>query len=472
MAGYPPPGQNPYPPHGGPPPQGYPPQGYQGHPPQGQYPPPQHGQYPPQGHHPPQGHYPPQGHHPPPGGAQAQYYAPQGHPPQGQYPQGQYGAPRPGAPPYGYPPQGPPQGQYPPPQQGHYPPPQHGYAPQGHYPPQGHHPQPGYGAAPSGPPAQPSPGYAPGQMAQGDASREADSLRKAMKGFGTDELTLIEILSKPDALRMALICHTFYSRHKRNLDKDIEKECGGKFRDVMLALVRGPLMQDVYAVNKAIKGMGTNERLLNDVLLSRSNADMNAIKTAYKTTFGRTLEADVRGDLSMQTEQFFNLVLAATRAEENTPPNQYQHDQDMTQMWGAMGGNTGVPKHTVWHIITQRSDAQIRAISEDFPKKYNTALSAQITSHFSGHIRDALVHIVSKAVRPVLHDVLALEDTMAGMGTNDCLLIERLVRIHWNRHYMEQVKDGYMKKYGKPLRSRVASETRGDYEKALLAILQ
>ncbi|EFQ99415.1 annexin A7 [Nannizzia gypsea CBS 118893] len=457
MAGYPPPGQYPYPPQGGAPPQGYPPQGYPAH-----------------GQPPPQGQYPPQGQHPPPGGAQAQYYAPQGqHPPpphQGQYPpQGQYGAPPPGgAPPYGYPPQG----QYPPAQG--YPPqgyPPQGYPPQG-YPPQGYPQQPGYGAPPSGPPALPSPGYTPGQMAQGDASREADTLRKAMKGFGTDELTLIEVLAKPDPLQMALISHTFNSRHKRNLEKDIEKECGGKFRDVMMALVRGPLMQDVHAINKAIKGMGTNEKLLNDVLLSRTNADINAIKTAYKSTFGRTLESDVRGDLSMQTEQFFNLVLAATRCEESTPPNQYQHDQDIAQLWGAMGGNTGVPKTTVWQILTQRSNNQIRALCDDFPKKHNTGLSVQITSHFSGHIRDALMFMIGKAVRPVMHDVMALEDTMSGMGTNDCLLIERLVRIHWNRHHMEQVKQEYQTKYGRPLRTRVAGETRGDYEKALLTMLQ
>merc|ERR1711939_1041570 len=122
------------------------------------------------------------------------------------------------------------------------------------------------------PPAMPSPGYDPRAQAQGDASRDADALRAAMKGFGTDENALIRILAKPDPLQMALLKNTYNQRHRRDLEKDIRSETSKYFREGLVALVQGPLMHDVHSVHEAIKGLGTKESVLNDVLLGRSNA--------------------------------------------------------------------------------------------------------------------------------------------------------------------------------------------------------
>ncbi|WEW57100.1 hypothetical protein PRK78_002560 [Emydomyces testavorans] len=433
----------------------------------------QHQQQQPYGVPPPQGYYPPPQGYPPPAQypPQGQYAPPGQYPPQGQYP----------APQSNFPPQG---GQYPPPQQQAYgyssQPPPSGYnippsAPGYGAPPPGQHPgqffQPGYGA--HGVPAPPSPGYVPGQMATGrDATMDAEALRKAMKGFGTDETTLIDILSRPDPLYMALINDTYSKKIKRNLEQDIAKECSGHLEKVLLALVRGPLMQDVHAVHEAIKGIGTNESLLDNVLLSRSNADLKAIKQAYQRTFGKPMEADVRGDLSMATEQFYNNVMAAERAEESTPIDPNMVNQDSRTLYGAMPGNLGVPKSAIFPIFAQRSDAQLRAIDQAYRAQYNRDLEADISTYFSGHMKNVLVQILRGARDPVDRDARLLEESMAGIGTKNDLLIYRIVRIHWNREHMERVKMAYRHRYGKELRGRVAGETRGDFEKALLAILQ
>lgn len=293
-----------------------------------------------------------------------------------------------------------------------------------------------------------------------------------MKGFGTDELTLIETLARPDPLHMALINQTFKQRHNRDLETDIVKETSGKLEKVLVALVRGPLMQDVCAVHEAVKGVGTNEKLLNDVLIGRSNADMNAIKAAFSKKYSQNLEAFVRGDLSMATEQFFNVIMAANRAEESAPINPQEMDSDLSNFYGAMTGNMGVDRMIVSRTLAQRSNNQIRALADGYRSKHKVTLKEAVSKSFSGHMRESLILMVDRAVDPAMSDAMALEDCMAGLGTKDDLLIERIVRIHWNRQHLERVKDAYMKKYGKALRSRVAGETKGDYEKALLGILQ
>lgn len=140
-----------------------------------------------------------------------------------------------------------------------------------------------------------------------------------MKGFGTDEKTLIRVLSNKDPLQIEAIKSAYFRNFSRTLEKDIISETRGWFETGLVSIVRGPLLHDVHLLNSAMDGPGTKEKVLNDVLLSRSNADMRAIKSMYQHTFHKSLESAVKGDLSMKTERHFLIVLGANRAEDSAP---------------------------------------------------------------------------------------------------------------------------------------------------------
>jgi len=319
----------------------------------------------------------------------------------------------------------------------------------------------------------PSPGYDPRAQAQGDASRDADALRAAMKGFGTDENALIRILAKPDPLQMALLKNTYNQRHRRDLEKDIRSETSKYFREGLVALVQGPLMHDVHSVHEAIKGLGTKESVLNDVLLGRSNADMRAIKQAYQETYRRALETDVKGDLSMKTERLFSMVMAATRSDESAPVIPHELERDVTELHRAMDARVGTDQVTVCSILSQRSDGQIRALAHHWQQKYHNGLEKVIESEFSGHMKDALLLMVRRACDRIMSDAVQLEDAMAGFGTKDVLLVQRVVRVHWDRAHLDQVKRAYAHRYKKDLIQRVKGEIHTDkyYEALMVACL-
>ncbi|QIW94776.1 hypothetical protein AMS68_000294 [Peltaster fructicola] len=421
---------------------------YGGPPPPGQYggpPPPQ------QGYGAPQQPYG--------AGPQAPYGSHHGHhaPPP---PPGQYGAPPPG--PYGQPPTGqygPPPGQY-----GH---PQGQYgAAQGQYQP----PQP-YAAPSQGPAAPPSPGYIPGQTAQYDMTPAADQLRSAMKGFGTDEKALIAVLAPMDALQIAGVKQAFQARHRRDLMKDVRSETGGYFKEALEAVIRGPLEQDCFTIHEAIRGMGTKETALNDTLLGRSNADMNAIKMHYRQMFGRTLEQDVKGDLSMKTERLFEMVMAARRTEESVPVNHQQVEADVNEIYRATEGKVGSDALLVCSVFSSRSDAQLRAISQVYFDRYRKSLAEVIKKEFSGHMEEALLFILRNAEDRAHHDAELFEEAMKGMGTKESMLIRRIVMIHWDRNRMHQAKGAYHHYYKQELVHRVRGETSGDYGRFLEALV-
>ncbi|EMR61842.1 putative annexin a7 protein [Eutypa lata UCREL1] len=327
-----------------------------------------------------------------------------------------------------------------------------------------------YGA-PGGPPTPASLGYGAPQIIQWDARPDAQALRSAMKGFGTDEKTLVRVLATKDPLQIDAI-RDAYSRHiGRNLEKDIESETRGYLEQGLVALARGPLLNDVHLLRGAISGAGTNEDVLNDVLLGRSNADMHAIKSTYQRVFGRTLEADVKGDLSMKTEQHFMIVLGANRAEESAPVIPQAIDQEVQELYRATEGKMGTDEMLVCSILSTRSDSQIRAINETYERKFRRRLEDMIRKEFSGHMEDALLYQLRSAINKPVNAAKLLEDAMAGMGTKDHLLVSRVIRYHWDQRFMADVKRTYQDRYRKSLASRIKSETSGDYERMLLGCI-
>ena len=223
-------------------------------------------------------------------------------------------------------------------------------------------------------------GYGGPQHIQWDGSGDAQALRSAMKGFGTNEKALIQVLSNKDPLQIDVIRDTFRRNLKRNLIADLESETSGYFEKGLVQLARGPLMSDVHNLFDSMSGPGTKELVLNDVLLSRSNADIRAIKDAYQRTYHRSLEDTVKGDLSFKTERHFLMVLAANRAEDSAPVVQQQVDNDVMELYRATEGKMGTDEVLVCSILSSRNDNQIRAIAHAYKHKFNRDLEAVIKS--------------------------------------------------------------------------------------------
>jgi annexin A7/11 len=303
----------------------------------------------------------------------------------------------------------------------------------------------------------------------------AQKIAAAMEKYGTDDQTLIRELAKLDPLQITGLRQVYKSRVKGDLEKDVHHKTSGDYRDALLAIVQGPLLHDVHCIQRAIKGAGTNERMLNDALIGRSNADMRAIKVAYQHTFGKDMEAEVRNDLSMKTKDHFKMIMSATRNEESTPVYPQQTEQDVNALRAATGGRAGTDELMVYEMMTQRSDGQIRAIAQHYQQRFQTSLETVFQQEFSGHMKEALSLQLARATDRAMSDAVQLEEAMKGVGTKDELLIQRVVRLHWNRQHLDQVKRAYAYRFKTPadgLVKRVRGETSGNYKRLMLACLE
>jgi annexin A7/11 len=201
-----------------------------------------------------------------------------------------------------------------------------------------------------------------------------------MKGFGTDEKTLISILASRDPLQVVAIREAFNRIHHRSLEDDIKGETSGYFERGLVTLLRGPLVGDVKLLHEALHGPGTKEKVLNDVLLGRSNADLRAIRGEYHRTFHQDLAQAVGNDLSFKTKRHFEIVLQANRAEDAVSVNKPEVDRDVADLYNATEGKVGTDEIKVCSILSLRNDNQIRAIAHEYRQRYARSLEDVIKS--------------------------------------------------------------------------------------------
>jgi annexin A7/11 len=86
-------------------------------------------------------------------------------------------------------------------------------------------------------------------------------------------------------------------------------------------------------------------------------------------------------------------------------------------------------------------------------------------------MESALLQQVRCGTDRVMCNAMLLEAAMAGMGTKDHLLINRVVRFHWDKAHMQQVKAAYKHRYHKDLANTIRAEISGSYEMLMLALI-
>uniref|UniRef100_A0AAZ3RW25 Annexin n=1 Tax=Oncorhynchus tshawytscha TaxID=74940 RepID=A0AAZ3RW25_ONCTS len=482
-----------YPPSGGYPTQtgGYPPQPG-AYPPQAGGYPPQAGGYPPQaGGYPPQaGGYPPQaGGYPP----QAGGYPPQagGYPPQaGGYPSQQAGGyPQPGGgfpqgggfPPQGYPgcpapgqPQGYPGGPAPGQPQG-YP---GGPAP-------GQQPMPGYpGGAPATNPSMP--GYGGGVPATpyspainrgyrgvikdypgADPLRDVEVLRKAMKGFGTDEAAIIEILgSRSNKQRVPMVA-AYKTTYGKDLFHDLKSELTGNFEKLAIAMLQTPAKFDTSQLKEAIVGAGTDEACLIEILSSRSNAEIREINQMYKNEYGKKLEDAIINDTSGHFRRLLVSLCQGNRDErEQVDINMAK--QDAQKLYAAGENKVGTDESQFNAILCSRSRPHLRAVFNEYQQMSGRDIVKSICREMSGNVEDGMVAVVKCIRNTPEYFAERLHKSMAGAGTKDRTLIR--VMVTRSEVDMLDIRQAYQKTYGKSLYTAISGDTSGDYQKLLLKL--
>jgi len=154
---------------------------------------------------------------------------------------------------------------------------------------------------------------------------------------------------------------------------------------------------------------------------------------------------------------------------ESLAPNPQEVAADVEELYKAGQGKIGTNETVFLRIFTQRSIMHLRMVDAAYGQKYEKTLKHVIEKEFGGHVMKALKSILDYTMDRNLYFAELLDDSMKGSGTKDKMLIRNVA--HMRGPMREEIKTTYLRKYGKSLLQRIASETSGDYKKLLLEVV-
>ena len=322
------------------------------------------------------------------------------------------------------------------------------------------------------PPTMPPPNAIPVQpnlppIDQNRVDADAAALRKAMKGLGTDEKAIIQIVAnRTNRERLAMIA-SFKRQFNRDLIKDLKSELSGHFEDAVLALFKDPIEYDCYSLKKAMKGLGTNEDTLIEILASRPNYYINQIKQKYRVLYGKTLEEELSSELSGDLKKVMLTLASATRSD-NTNADITDCTNKVDQLYKAGEKRWGTDEKVFYDILTKASPAEMKMINKIYTQKYNHGLLKAIDNEFSGDLKKLLKTMVHVSLNPSEYFATRVNYAIKGLGTKDTLLIRILVTR--DELDMPQIKEAYRTLYKKDMVKDIESDTSGDYKRLLVEL--
>ncbi|KAK2839036.1 hypothetical protein Q7C36_013850 [Tachysurus vachellii] len=296
-----------------------------------------------------------------------------------------------------------------------------------------------------------------------NAKQDADILRKAMKGIGTDEDTILMLLPTRSNEQRQEIKAAYKKAHGKDLVKDLKSELGGKLEDLIMALMSPPRVYDADLLHAAIKGAGTDDKVLIEILASRTSEQLKEIIKIYKKEHGGKLEKDIMGDTSGHYQRLLLMLLQGEREEG---VDESRVEKDAKELFAAGAKKVGTDEEKFVNILGKRSIDHLRQMFDVYKKIAGCDIEESICGEFTGNL-EALLLAVVKCVKSVPgYFAYSLRDSLRRAGTDD----ETLIRIMVSRSEedMLDIRAQYKKVYGESLYRAIQDDTDGDYGKALL----
>ena len=296
---------------------------------------------------------------------------------------------------------------------------------------------------------------------------DAEALRKAMEGFGTDEAALIKICANRTNAQRQQIKQAYKSTYGRDLISDLKSELRGKFEDAMVALFTEPIEYDADQLREAMKGAGTNEDTLIEIIASRTPQQLAAIKAKFKEKYKRDLETDVKKETHGTLQHLLISLLQGSRSM-NTQVNQAQMAAVAQEIYKAGEAKLGTDESVFNKYFCSLSPYELAAMAQQYHKLTGHTILQAIDKEFHGDSKKALRTIVYATLSPSEYFATRVNDAIKGWGTKDHLLIRILITR--DEIDMPQIKQYYHQLYGKDMVQAVKSDISGDYQKLMIEL--
>ena len=298
-------------------------------------------------------------------------------------------------------------------------------------------------------------------------SNDAEILRNAMKGFGTDETTLIKVVANRTNRQRQIIKEQYKASFGRDLISDLKSELHGKMEDAFVALFTDPVEFDADSLRGALKGAGTDEDTLIEIIASRNNQQLAAIKQCYNTKYQRNLEDDIKSDVHGTLQNLLISLLQCKRSY-NPNPDQGRCAAIAKEIFDAGEAKLGTDESAFNKYFVSLSPVELICVAQHYHKLTGHTILEAIEKEFHGDSKKAFKTIVYATLSPSEYFANRVNKAIKNFGTKDHLLIR--VLITRDEIDMPAIKQYYKQLYGKDMIEEIKDDIHGEYQNLMVEL--
>ncbi|KAK3558645.1 hypothetical protein QTP86_022970 [Hemibagrus guttatus] len=300
-----------------------------------------------------------------------------------------------------------------------------------------------------------------------NANSDAEALYNAMKGFGSDKEVILDLITSRSNAQRQEICTAYKSLYGKDLIADLKYELTGKFERLVVSLMRPPAYHDAKEIKDAIKGAGTNERCLIEILASRTNEQIHSMVAAYKDAYNRDMEEDIVGDTSGHFKKMLVALLQGARDEDGVV---YEDliEEDAQHLYSAGEEQWGTDEAIFIMLLGNRSAAHLQLVFDKYQELTEKSIEDSIKSELSGDFERLMLAVVQCVRSRPMFYAKRLYKSMKGLGTDDNTLIR--IMVSRSEIDMLDIRECFRLCYEKSLYSMIEEDTSGEYKRTLLKL--
>ena len=293
-------------------------------------------------------------------------------------------------------------------------------------------------------------------------------LHSAVHGLGTDERAIISVIVNRNGPQRAEIRRRYKCMYGKDLIERLKEDTSGNFKDVISGMFMTPAEYDAVCLYKAMKGLGTNEGVLIEIIGTRGPTQLMAVKATFRQIYNEDLEKWVKGDTSGNFRKLLIAILQCNRSM-NTVADPAMCQADAQALYSAGEGRWGTDESTFIRIFANRSPAEILMINDCYTRLRGKGLLHAIEKEFSGDIRKLLETIVRGMMNLPGYFAKRIREAVQGLGTND----SKLVRVIVSRSEIDLglIKQAYRTNYHRDMLYDVRDDTSGYYREILTGLI-
>ena len=293
-------------------------------------------------------------------------------------------------------------------------------------------------------------------------------LYSAVKGMGTNEKLLIEVIANLNSEQRQELRKGYMMRYRKDIVDVMRDELSGDFEDICVALVTDDLCFDVHTITLLIEQESRHLALIGLMARTSSNG-LKLIKKQYKMDF----EHDLFKKIDREMEKGFADVMKALLSGNREGGKKIDHKtaQSDTDKLIEFYKDRNADKFTqeLLNGISYRNANHVREVCEAFRQTEGKELTEAVEELMGKKEAVPYNGVVEACDDSACFFAGCLQHCFDGIGTDDVTLIR--IFVARSEIDLADIADAYEEMYDKSLEKSIISETSGDYKTILLKLL-